>query len=62
VLNIKFNPPKQDPLLKDIVALKGIGQWVESNWDLKITGGFIQPGKQDLEVYQITLWAYAEQI
>lgn len=25
IVSIKFNPPKQDPLLKDIVALKGIG-------------------------------------
>ena len=61
-VQIKFTPPKQDPLLKDIVALKGLGQWVESNWELKITGGFVEPGKPDLQLYQICLRAYVEQI
>jgi len=48
--------------LKDIAALKGIGQWVESNWELKISGGYIEPGKVDLQVYQVVLRAYVEQI
>ena len=55
ILNMKFTPPKQDPMLKDIEALKGIGQWVESNWELKLTGGFVSPGMPDLQVYVICL-------
>jgi len=38
-------------LLKDIPALKGLGQWVESIWELKVTGGFTTPGIPDLMVY-----------
>jgi hypothetical protein len=48
VIQIKFTPPKQDALLKDIMALKGLGQWVESIWELKITGGYVEQGKADL--------------
>ena len=62
ILNIKFIPPKQDPLLKDIIALKGVGQWVESLWELKITGGYVEPGKVDLQQVQVVLRAYVEQI
>lgn len=44
IIKFTFNPPKGDPLLKGIQALKGIGQWVESLWELKLTGGFLEAG------------------
>lgn len=44
IIKFTFNPPKGDPLLKGIQALKGIGQWIESLWELKLTGGFLEPG------------------
>ena len=37
IIKFTFNHPKPDPLLKDIAALKGIGQWVESTWELKMS-------------------------
>jgi len=43
-VTFKFKPPLVDNLLKDIGALKGIGQWIESNWECKLQGGFIEPG------------------
>ena len=61
-VSVKFTPPKQDPLLKDIAALKGLGQWVESIWELKITGGYVEPGKPDLQSYHVVMKAYVEQI
>jgi hypothetical protein len=36
IVTFKFKPPNVDVLLKDIGALKGLGQWVESIWDLKL--------------------------
>jgi len=42
VCSFKFKPPQVDPLLKDIGALKGLGQWVESVWDLKLQGGYFE--------------------
>ncbi len=44
IVKFTFNHPKADPLLKDIGALKGIGQWVESVWELKLIGGYVEPG------------------
>ncbi len=43
-MKFTFNHPKADPLLKDIGALKGIGQWIESVWELKLIGGFVEAG------------------
>jgi hypothetical protein len=57
-----FNHPKQDPLLKGITALKGIGQWVESLWELKLIGGYVEPGTPDVNLVEILLRAYVEQI
>ena len=57
-----FKPPSSDPILKDIGALKGIGQWVESIWDLKLQGGFIESGMPDPLVIEIVLRAYVQQI
>jgi len=36
IVSFKFKPPQVENLLKDITALKGIGQWVESNWECKL--------------------------
>ena len=46
-IKFTFKPPSIDPLLKDIGALKGIGQWVESVWECKLSGGFIEQGTTD---------------
>ena len=57
-----FKPPSIDPLLQDIGALKGIGQWVESVWECKLSGGFVEPGIPDNLSVDVTLRAYVEQI
>jgi len=36
VVKFLFHPPQTDSLLKDIGALRGIGQWVENVWELKL--------------------------
>ena len=60
--NVKFmfNPPEVDELLKNIGALKGIGQWVESVWELKLIGGFVEPGQPDSISVDVVLRAYVE--
>lgn len=62
IVKFTFNHPKGDPILKGIGALKGIGQWVESLWELKLTGGYVEPGVADLQVIEVLLRAYVEQI
>jgi hypothetical protein len=49
-------------MLKDIGALKGIGQWIESIWDLKLQGGYIEPGMADPLLVEVVLRAYVQQI
>jgi len=49
-------------LLKNITALKGIGQWVESVWELKLIGGYTEPGSPDPVIADVVLRAYVEQI
>ena len=61
-MTFTFNHPKADPLLKDIGALKGIGQWVESVWELKLIGGFVEPGQSETLAVEVVLRAYVEQI
>jgi len=62
VISFTFNPPEVDPLLKDIQEVRSIGRWVESIWECKITGGYVEAGQPDLMTYQIKLRAYAQQI
>lgn len=62
VVKFMFSPPQTDELLKDITALKGIGQWVESVWELKLIGGFVEPGQPDPLLVDVVLRAYVEQI
>ena len=62
VVKFMFSPPQTDELLKDITALKGIGQWVESVWELKLIGGFVEPGQPDPMLVDVVLRAYVEQI
>ena len=63
-INFSFTPPQTDELLKDIKALKGIGQWVENVWELKLIGGYVEPGLglPDPAFVDIVLRAYVEQI
>lgn len=62
VISFKFKPPEVDPLLKDIKEVRSIGRWVESVWECKITGGYVEPGQPDLMTYKVKLKAYAQQI
>lgn len=62
IIKFNFQPPHTDELLKNIVALKGIGQWVESVWELKLIGGYVEPGSQDPVIVDVVLRAYVEQI
>lgn len=62
VIKFTFKPPQVDTLLKDIDALSGIGQWVESIWECKLQGGFVEPGNPDPLVVDIVLRAYVQQI
>ena len=62
IVKFTFNPPQTDELLKDIGALKGIGQWVENVWELKLIGGFVEPGQPDPVIIDLILRAYVEQI
>jgi len=62
VVKFTFNHPKPDPLLKDIASLKGIGQWVESVWELKLVGGYVDAGMPETFIGEIVLRAYVEQI
>lgn len=62
LISFTFTPPKMDELLKGIGALKGIGQWVETTWELKLAGGFVEAGQPDAKSVSIVLKAYVEQI
>ena len=62
IIKFKFKPPEVDPLLKEIKEVRSIGRWVESTWECKINGGYVEAGQPDLLVYQIKLRAYAQQI
>lgn len=62
IVTFIFSPPQQDPMLQGIGALKGIGQFVESVWELKLIGGFVEPGCPDPLIVDIVLKAYVEQI
>lgn len=61
-ISFSFKPPETDDLLRNITALKGIGQWVESVWELKLIGGFVEPGSPDPLIVDVVLRAYVEQI
>ena len=62
ILKFTFKPPPQDALLKGISALKGIGQWVESVWEVKLIGGWVELGQADTMIVEVVLRAYVEQI
>jgi len=62
IVKFTFNPPKTDALLTNISALKGIGQWVESIWECKLIGGYVEQGQPDSMIVEIVLRAYVEQI
>ena len=62
IVKFTFTPPQTDELLKNIGALKGIGQWVESVWELKMAGGYVEQGSMDPIVIEVRLRAYVEQI
>ena len=62
VISFNFKKPNPDPITKDIDCLKGVGMWVTSKAELKISGGFIQAGATDAVTIEIFLKAYVEQI
>jgi hypothetical protein len=61
-VTFKFKPPQVDTLLKDIGALTGLGQWVESVWDLKLIGGYYETGQVEPQMIEVVLRAYVQQI
>lgn len=60
LITFSFQPPQPDDLIKGIKALKGIGQWVESVWEMKLIGGFVETGQQDPVTCDVILRAYVE--
>ena len=62
MLKIRFKPAEPDPFIADIKAFKGIGQWIEVKGELKVAGGFIQPGSEDAFTVAVRLRAYIEKI
>jgi len=42
--------------------LQGIGQWIEQKAEMKLSGGFIKPGTNDLWTFELILKAYINQI
>ena len=62
VISFGFKKPAPDPLTQDIECLKGVGTWITSKVELKINGGYIQPGAVDAVVVDIYLKAYIEQL
>jgi len=62
IIKFTFKPPPVDPLLKGIQALRGIGQWVESTWEVKLMGGYVEMGTPDQLFIDVVLRAYVEQI
>lgn len=62
IVTFKFKPPQVDTLLKDIGALTGLGQWVESVWDLKLIGGYYETGQVEPQMIEVVLRAYVQQI
>ena len=62
VISFNFKKPNPDPITKDIDCLKGVGMWVTSKAELKISGGFIQAGATDAVTIEIFLKAYVEQL
>jgi hypothetical protein len=57
-----FKKPEKDPMLKDIECLNEIGMWITTRAELKITGGYVPQGQQDVTIIEIFLKAYIEQL
>jgi hypothetical protein len=49
-------------MLRDIKCLNDIGMWITTRAELKITGGYVQSGQPDVNITEIFLKAYIEQI
>ena len=62
VITFGYKKPERDPLIKDIECLKGVGMWVESTNEIKISGGYIEGNTQDNTSIYVILRAYVEQI
>lgn len=60
LIKFNFTPPQADEILRGITDLKGIGQWVESVWELKMIGGYVEPGSPDSVTVDVVLRAYVE--
>ncbi|CAG9327365.1 unnamed protein product [Blepharisma stoltei] len=61
-ITFTFNPPPPDPLLNELVVLRGIGQWVEILVEGRILGGFLPPGIPESSPFEVLLRGYVQQI
>jgi hypothetical protein len=62
IATFTFKKPQSDPLLGNIAELKGIGMWITSKAEIRLTGGFVNQGFNDLSVIEIILKAYVDQL
>lgn len=62
IIKFKCKQTEPDPFIAEIVAFKGIGQWVEARGELKLSGGFVAQGSEDAVVVTVKLRAYIEKI
>lgn len=62
VIVFTFKKPSQDPILGGIESLEGLGMWVETKAEIRISGGFIPNGVNDSAVIEVILKAYIDQI
>jgi len=57
-----FKPPQRDAFIGNIVALEGIGQWIEQKAEIKIAGGLARQGYPEQFSMEVVLRAYIDQI
>ena len=62
IATFTFKKPQLDPLLGNITELKGIGMWITAKAEIRLTGGFVNPGQNDLTIIDIVLKAYVDQL
>jgi len=62
IISFTFKPPEMDSFIENIEAFKGIGQWIEVQGELKLSGGFIENPSRDMISFQLLLRAYINKI
>lgn len=62
IISFNFKPPAIDDFIENIEAFKGIGQWIEVQGELKLSGGFIENPARDIVSFVLILRAYINKI